>query len=91
MPKDAKYILRLYMALQQYREAAKTTIIIAREEQVAGNRVCQSKFVVQTDPSAVYNFLMQDTSTMYFMNLKAHMGLDPLKNLAFITTTRNSF
>ncbi|ERE89257.1 putative fizzy-related protein isoform 1 [Cricetulus griseus] len=37
MPKDAKYLFRLYMALKQYREAARTAIIIAREEQSAGN------------------------------------------------------
>ncbi|XP_029445186.1 WD repeat-containing protein 19 isoform X1 [Rhinatrema bivittatum] len=37
MPKDAKYLFRLYMALKQYREAAKSAIIIAREEQSAGN------------------------------------------------------
>ncbi|XP_014378025.1 WD repeat-containing protein 19 isoform X1 [Alligator sinensis] len=37
MPKDARYLFRLYMALKQYREAARTAIIIAREEQSAGN------------------------------------------------------
>ncbi|XP_077157824.1 WD repeat-containing protein 19 isoform X1 [Paroedura picta] len=37
IPKDAKYLFRLYMALKQYREAARTAIIIAREEQCAGN------------------------------------------------------
>uniref|UniRef100_S4RCS6 WD repeat-containing protein 19 n=1 Tax=Petromyzon marinus TaxID=7757 RepID=S4RCS6_PETMA len=37
MPKDAKYLFRLYMALKQYHEAARTAIIIAREEQAAGN------------------------------------------------------
>ncbi|XP_070553702.1 WD repeat-containing protein 19-like isoform X2 [Ptychodera flava] len=37
IPKDAKYLFRLYMALRQYREAARTAIIIAREEQNAGN------------------------------------------------------
>ncbi|KAM9313669.1 WD repeat-containing protein 19 [Pholidichthys leucotaenia] len=36
-PKEAKYLFRLYMALQQYREAARTAIIIAREEQSSGN------------------------------------------------------
>ena len=36
MPKDAKYLFRLYMALKQHREAARTAIIIAREEQIAG-------------------------------------------------------
>lgn len=34
---DAKYVFRIYMALEQYREAAKTAIIIAREDQSAGN------------------------------------------------------
>ncbi|XP_028834024.1 WD repeat-containing protein 19 isoform X2 [Denticeps clupeoides] len=37
MPKDAKFLFRLYMALKQYREAGRTAIIIAREEQSAGN------------------------------------------------------
>ncbi|XP_066488488.1 WD repeat-containing protein 19 isoform X1 [Tiliqua scincoides] len=37
LPKDAKYLFRLYMALKQYPEAARTAIIIAREEQCAGN------------------------------------------------------
>ena len=35
--KDAKYLFRLYMARKQYKEAAKTAVIIAREEQAAGN------------------------------------------------------
>ncbi|KAI1286712.1 WD repeat-containing protein 19 [Halotydeus destructor] len=37
IPKDFKYLFRLYMSLGHYREAAKTAIIIAREEQNAGN------------------------------------------------------
>ncbi|NXK78082.1 WDR19 protein, partial [Amazona guildingii] len=37
MPKDAKYLFHLYMALKQYKEAARTAIIIAREEQCSGN------------------------------------------------------
>ncbi|KAL5510224.1 hypothetical protein EMCRGX_G005734 [Ephydatia muelleri] len=37
MPKDAKYLFRLYMALGEYREAARTAILIAREDQTAGN------------------------------------------------------
>ena len=36
---DAKYLFRLYMALQQYSEAARTAIIIAREEQCAGTNI----------------------------------------------------
>ena len=37
IPKDAKYLFRLYMALKRYREAARTAIIIARDDQEAGN------------------------------------------------------
>ncbi|KAJ3077769.1 WD repeat-containing protein 19, partial [Quaeritorhiza haematococci] len=37
VPKDAKYIFKLYMSLKQYKEAARTAIIIAREEQMLGN------------------------------------------------------
>ena len=37
IPKDAKYLFRLYMAKRQYKEAAKTAVIIAREEQALGN------------------------------------------------------
>lgn len=33
---DAKFLFRLYMAKKQYKEAAKTAIIIAREEQNSG-------------------------------------------------------
>lgn len=36
IPKDAKYLFRLYMALNQFKEAARTAVIIAREEQLAG-------------------------------------------------------
>ena len=35
--KDAKYIFKLYMSLGQFKEAARTAIIIAREEQNLGN------------------------------------------------------
>lgn len=34
---EAKYLFRLYMALGQYREAARTAILIAWEEQAGGN------------------------------------------------------
>lgn len=37
IPKDAKYIFKLYMSLGQFKEAARTAVIIAREEQVLGN------------------------------------------------------
>jgi WD repeat-containing protein 19 len=37
IPKDAKYIFKLYMSLEQFQEASRTAIIIAREEQNMGN------------------------------------------------------
>ncbi|KAG8231539.1 hypothetical protein J437_LFUL008080 [Ladona fulva] len=37
IPKDPKYVFQLYMARKQYDEAAKTALIIANEEQNAGN------------------------------------------------------
>lgn len=36
-PKDAKYLFRLHLALKQHHEAARTALLIAREEQAAGN------------------------------------------------------
>jgi WD repeat-containing protein 19 len=37
LPKDPKYLFRLYMARKQYREASKSALIIANEEQINGN------------------------------------------------------
>ncbi|CAH8629315.1 unnamed protein product [Dicrocoelium dendriticum] len=37
VPKDARHLFRLYMVLKQYKEAARTAVIIAREEQIVGN------------------------------------------------------
>ncbi|KAL3267293.1 hypothetical protein HHI36_011424 [Cryptolaemus montrouzieri] len=37
LPKDPKYLFRLYMAKKQYREAAKSALIIANDEQINGN------------------------------------------------------
>lgn len=37
MPKEPKYLFRLYMARKQYREASKSAVIIANEEQINGN------------------------------------------------------
>ncbi|KAK9870346.1 hypothetical protein WA026_006430 [Henosepilachna vigintioctopunctata] len=37
IPKDPKYLFRLYMAKKQYKEASKSAIIIANEEQINGN------------------------------------------------------
>ncbi|XP_023012404.2 intraflagellar transport protein Oseg6 isoform X1 [Leptinotarsa decemlineata] len=37
LPKDPKYLFRLYMAKKQYRDASKSALIIANEEQINGN------------------------------------------------------
>lgn len=37
VPKDPKLIFRLYMAKKEFKEAAKTAVIIASQEQIAGN------------------------------------------------------
>jgi len=37
MMKDSKYFFKLWMSIGKYSEAAKTAIIIAREEQNLGN------------------------------------------------------
>lgn len=37
LPKDPKYLFRLYMARKQFQEAAKTALIIANQEQINGN------------------------------------------------------
>ncbi|XP_037071367.1 LOW QUALITY PROTEIN: WD repeat-containing protein 19-like [Pollicipes pollicipes] len=37
VPKDPKYLFRLYMARKMYRESAKTAVIIAKEEQKVGS------------------------------------------------------
>lgn len=37
VPKNAKYVFKLYMSLKQYKEAARTAVLIAREEQIVGN------------------------------------------------------
>lgn len=36
-PKDPKYLFGLYMARKQFKEAAKTAVIISNQEQITGN------------------------------------------------------
>lgn len=36
-PKDPKFLFGLYMARKQFKEAAKTAVIISNQEQIAGN------------------------------------------------------
>jgi len=48
VPKDPNYIYRLYLALKKYDEAAKTALIIARQEQDLGNYALAHSVVVET-------------------------------------------
>jgi hypothetical protein len=48
VPKDPNYIYRLYLALKKYDDAAKTALIIARQEQDLGNYNLAHSVVVET-------------------------------------------
>jgi WD repeat-containing protein 19 len=48
VPKDPNYIYRLYMALKKYEDAAKTALIIARQEQDMGNYTLAHSVVFET-------------------------------------------
>lgn len=48
VPKDPNYIYRLYLALKKYDDAAKTALIIARQEQDLGNYALAHSVVVET-------------------------------------------
>jgi hypothetical protein len=48
VPKDPNYIYRLYMALKKYDDAAKTALIIARQEQDMGNYALAHSVVFET-------------------------------------------
>lgn len=48
IPKDPNHIFRLYMALGNYAQAAKTAIIIARQEQELGNYKLAHDVLVET-------------------------------------------
>ena len=47
VPKDPNYIYRLYLALKKYEDAAKTALVIARQEQDLGNYGLAHKIVVE--------------------------------------------
>mmetsp|Transcript_12987 Transcript_12987/g.19570 ORF Transcript_12987/g.19570 Transcript_12987/m.19570 type:complete len:1468 (+) Transcript_12987:23-4426(+) len=48
IPKDPNYIYRLYMALRKYDDAAKTALIIARQEQDMGNYALAHSVIAET-------------------------------------------
>eukprot|EP01029_Cantina_marsupialis_P026834 TRINITY_DN7306_c0_g1_i3.p1 TRINITY_DN7306_c0_g1~~TRINITY_DN7306_c0_g1_i3.p1 ORF type:complete len:1019 (-),score=347.17 TRINITY_DN7306_c0_g1_i3:302-3358(-) len=48
VPKDPKHIFRLYMALESYPQAAKTAIILARQEQENGRFKKAHNFLLET-------------------------------------------
>ena len=56
MFQEAKYLFRLYMSQKKYREAAKTAVIIAREEQNAGGRHRQMHFTA----NLIYNYSLNN-------------------------------
>lgn len=48
VPKDPNYIYRLYLALKKYDDAAKTALVIARQEQDLGNYPAAHAVLVET-------------------------------------------
>lgn len=48
VPKDPNYIYRLYMALKKYEEASKTAMLIAKQEQDAGNYSLAHAVIAET-------------------------------------------
>ena len=48
IPKNPNYIYRLYMALKKYEDAAKTALIIARQEQDMGNYALAHSVIAET-------------------------------------------
>ena len=53
---EARYLFKLYMALKQFKEAARTALLIASEEQTNGNyriahdvlfQMCSGMIIVQ--------------------------------------------
>lgn len=48
MPKDPNYIYRLYLALKKYDDAAKTAMVIAKQEQDMGNYMLAHSVIVET-------------------------------------------
>jgi WD repeat-containing protein 19 len=48
VPKNPNYIYRLYMAMKKYEDAAKTALIIARQEQDMGNYALAHSVVAET-------------------------------------------
>jgi len=48
VPKDPNYIFRLYMALGNFRQAARTAVIIAKQEQEEGNYKVAHKMLLDT-------------------------------------------
>lgn len=69
MPKDPSYIYRLYMALKKYEEAAKTALIIARQEQDMGNYSIAHGVVFETIRS------LEDAGMQVSLQLRQHFVL----------------
>ena len=69
MPKDPSYIYRLYMALKKYEDAAKTALIIARQEQDMGNYALAHSVVHETIRS------LEDAGIKVSLQLRQHFVL----------------
>lgn len=69
IPKDPNYIYRLYMALRKYDDAAKTALIIARQEQDMGNYGLAHAVMVETIRQ------LEDEGIKVSLQLRSHFVL----------------
>eukprot|EP01041_Mallomonas_annulata_P000695 gene695-1331_t len=69
VPKDPNYIYRLYMALRKYEDAAKTALIIARQEQDMGNYALAHAVIVETVRQ------LEDAGVKVSLQLRSHFVL----------------
>jgi hypothetical protein len=72
MPKDPNYIYRLYMALKKFDDAAKTALIIARQEQDMGNYSLAHSVVRTLQCSACHSSERQCNAGRYGYSYKKH-------------------
>jgi WD repeat-containing protein 19 len=69
VPKDPNYIYRLYLALKKYEDAAKTALIIARQEQDLGNYTMAHQVIIE-----IIRYL-EDASIKVSLQLRANFVL----------------
>jgi WD repeat-containing protein 19 len=79
--KDTKYIFKLYMSLGQFKEAARTAIIIAREEQTLGKHyfipiLSTCSLMVKGNYRAAHDLLLDNFRQLKKLKIRIQSDLD---------------